>query len=354
MSIMKSLILIGGPTASGKTSLGVKLAQELNGEVISADSVQLFRGVEIGAATPTPEEQAGVPHHLLGVLDPRESVTAADFQRMADPLIEEITSRGRVPIIVGGSGLYLKALLYGLAQAPPRDDGLRARLEQYAEENGDEALWQRLRATDPKAAENLHANDRVRVIRALEVFELTGKSIVEHQEEHAFANPRYRFAGVGLTAERPWIHARINRRVELMLRAGLIEEVEFLLNAGVPDDAQPLTAIGLRETAAFLRQSSFRGRVGTNERVPSTREELADDIATHTRNFARRQLVLFRKEPYFRWFDAQSVDRSLAELSIQLGLFLQGQEWTFGEREERSISGESPTVRGGKKTRRFA
>lgn len=346
-----SLILIGGPTASGKTSLGVRLAKALDGEVISADSVQLFRGVEVGAATPSMGEREGVPHHLLSVIDPKESVTAAEFQKLADDAIADVHARGKVAIIVGGSGLYLKALLYGLAQAPARDDALRARLEAQADQEGNEALWRSLEASDPKAAAALHPNDRVRVIRALEVWSLTGTSITDRQQEHGFERLRYRVAGIGLTAPRPWIHARVDQRVSMMLDAGLLDEVRALLDAGVPIDAQPLTAIGLRESAAFLAPDRAPARVGRDERVPQTLDELRQAIQSHTRNFARRQLVMFRKEKYFRWFDAQNIESKEPALLASLRAFLAGEDWSGGVPDERAISGEAPTVRRGRKPR---
>ena len=343
--VLPPLILVGGPTASGKTALGVAIARALNGEVVSADSVQIFRGVEIGAATPSMAERGGVPHHLMSRLDPRDELTAADFKRLADSAIEDIRSREKTPIIVGGSGLYLKALLYGLAQAPARDDALRSALESFADKEGNGALWARLQAVDPAAASALHPNDRVRIVRALEVKTLTGASITERQAEHGFQHPRYRFAGVGLSARREWIHERINARAKGMLAAGLVDEVRALLDDGVPPNAQALTAIGLRECVAWLRPDSEPARVGKGERVPSNLQELEEDIATHTRNFARRQLVLFRKEAGYRWFNAEFLAQQTHEILAGLERFLQGDPWDAGDESEREVSGPVSQVR---------
>lgn len=354
------LLVIGGPTASGKTSLGVALAKALDGEVISADSVQIFSGVEIGAATPTVDERDGVPHHLLGVVDPRVAISAADFQRMADAAIADVRGRGKQPILVGGSGLYLRALLYGLIDAPDRDDAIRARLEQRAEEEGNAALWQALHAVDPAAAARLHPNDRMRVVRALEVFELTGEPISSARADHGFSAPRYDYIGVGLTAPRPWVHDRINRRAALMFDAGLVEEVAALRRAGVPDHAQPFTAIGYREVVSYLQYLERRADEEREHTLDSTAVQsengapfaarrvprgLVEDVATHTRNFARRQLVWFRKEEKFRWFNAETLDASDHRFLDAIRASLAGAPWAAGEADERAISGPAPTVR---------
>lgn len=330
-SKLPRILAVGGPTAIGKTSMGIALAKHVNGEVISADSVQLFRGFRIGAATPSPEEQQGVKHHLIACLAPTETITAADFARLADAAIHDILARGKTPIIVGGSGLYLRALLYGLIDAPARDDALRARLETLANTHGDEALWEHLHQKDPESAQALHPNDRVRIIRALEVLELTGKSIQQTQQEHRFQQPKYHVAGIGLTAQRHEIHRRINLRTQQMFDQGLIREVQELLANGVPTAAQPFTAIGYKEVLAFLENSAD----AKNEEAIA---QLQQDIATHTRRFARRQLVWFRKEKSFRWVNIDSLDECLPQLLAATQHFLRGDRWTFALESEREAS----------------
>lgn len=325
------IIAVGGPTAIGKTRVGIALAQALDGEVISADSVQLFRGVRIGAATPTLKERQGVPHHLLSVLDPTDTISAADFARLAEDAIRDVRARNKTPIIVGGSGLYLRALLYGLIDAPPRDDALRKDLEDFASIHGDEALWKRLQDIDPQSAAALHPNDRVRVIRALEVHTLTGKSIRETQKKHRFQTPKYQIAGVGLTAPRPYIHQRINRRTEIMFQEGLIEEVQGLLQDGIPPDAQPLTSIGYKDVVRYLQTPSAHND-------PEALAQLHKDVATHTRRFARRQLVWFRKEPSFQWINAQYLEKELGDIIRACEAFLQGEPWALRFESERDAS----------------
>lgn len=327
------LIAIGGPTGIGKTSLGIALAHALNGEIVSADSVQLFQGFCIGAATPSMEERQGIRHHLLGVLPPQQAITAADFAHMADAAIHEIHARGKVPIVVGGSGLYLRALFYGLIDAPPRDDALRATLEQRADEFGDEALWHDLHKVDAHTANALHPNDRIRVIRALEVQQLTGKSIRTWQETHQFQQPKYDIAGIGLTAPRSFIHERIQQRCHHMFDQGLIQEVQTLLVSGIEPSAQPFTAIGYKEVLHYLQAIEDDPQAQT-----AARAQLEKDMATHTRRFARRQLVWFRKEPSFQWFNAQDGDNILKTIIPAARRFLATGVWQGGAKSEREVA----------------
>lgn len=354
-----SLIVVGGPTGIGKTYVGIELAKALNGEVISADSVQIFEGFVIGAATPSLEERQGIPHHLLSALSPRQDISAAEFATLADNAIADVLARGKTPIVVGGSGLYMRALLYGLIEAPPRDDALRAELEALADAKGNAHLWEKLERVDPQSAQELHPNDRVRVIRALEVKTLTGTSIRETQQAHRFQKARYRVAGVGLTARRPYIHDRINRRSAQMFDDGLIDEVRALLDAGVPRNAQPFTAIGYREILDYLdalermqssapaQEENLETTSDTSENTPNNTDENHEatlrrtaqkDVATHTRRFARRQLVWFRKEPSFRWFNAETLDLVLPEIVEGCAAFLRGGTWAAGLENERDVS----------------
>lgn len=337
--LQPKILAIGGPTAIGKTRVGIALAQALNAEIVSADSVQLYRGFVIGAATPNEEEQQGIPHHLISCLDPDEPISAADFARRADRAISDILQRKKLPILVGGSGLYLRALLYGLIEAPPRDDQLRHTLEQFADTLGDRALWERLKTADPRSAEVLHPHDRVRVIRALEVFELTGQSIRESQEKHRFQKPRYQIAGIGLTAQRSYLHARINLRTEQMFEQGLIDEVQELLRRGVPPSGQPFTSIGYKDVLQHLQNHP-------DPLHPDAIERLKKDVATHTRRFARRQLVWFRKEPSFRWINAEQLDDNIPRILDAVRAFLRGEPWeTFFESERDASGSNDPRVR---------
>lgn len=333
-----SLVVVGGPTGIGKTRVGIALAKALNGEVISADSVQLFQGFRIGAATPSVEERNGVPHHLLSVLSPHEDISAAGFAARADEAIADVRARGRVPIVVGGSGLYMRALLYGLIEAPPRDDALRAELEAFADAEGNDRLWQTLQEVDPQSANELHPNDRVRVIRALEVLRLTGQSIRATHAAHRFQQPRYRVAGVGLTAPRPYIHERINLRCAQMFQDGLIDEVRGLIDDGAPSSAQPFTAIGYREVLAYLDAHPEDAVDSAAPEHTPARQQLEKDVATHTRRFARRQLVWFRKEPSFRWFNAQHLEKLLPNMIRGCAAFLNGEPWSAGLQRENEAS----------------
>ena len=306
-----SLIVVGGPTAVGKSSLALELAERLGGELVSCDSVQVYRGLDIGSAKPTSEEQARVRHHLIDLLDPREIYSAARFAEDADAAIVDITARGRVPIVVGGTGLYLRALLYGLSAAPGRDDAVRARWEAVGDRDGAAALHAALALVDPSSAERLHPNDRVRVVRALEVFELTGRPLSEQQQEHGFRERRYRFAALALTLERAALDRLIDERVVAMVEAGLIDEVRGLLEAGVPPDAPALAAIGYRQTVAWLESGA-----------PVA--ELVDQVARDTRAFARRQMVWFRKEPGVRWLDAATLRGERAGVVDELERALRG------------------------------
>ena len=216
------VIAIVGPTAVGKTSLSIELAKQFNGEIISGDSMQVYRGLDIGTAKVTAEEMEGIPHHLIDVRDVDESYSAADFQKAARKAIQEISDRGKLPIIVGGTGLYIQSLLWDYKlgnEGELEDDSLRAKYEAFAEENGNLALWEKLQLTDPLAAEKIHCNNRKKMIRALEVFELTGHSILEPKEQ---PKELYDSFLIGLNTDRSILYQRINQRVDLMVEQGLL------------------------------------------------------------------------------------------------------------------------------------
>lgn len=284
------LVAVVGPTASGKSALALRVAQEHGGEIVSCDSLQVYRGLDIGSAKASPEERALVPHHLLDVAEPDQGFSAADYARLASAVIREITARGRLPVLAGGTGLYLRALLSGLFEGPSRDEALRARLERMAERFGDARLHRLLLRVDPPAASRLAARDRVRVVRALEVYLASGRPISEHHRARPDAPlSGYRVLRVGLDPGREALRARIEARADAMLRAGLVEETRALL-ARYPDVPRPLQAIGYREAARVAR-----GESGV--------AEARRDMVAATMRYAKRQRTWFRhQEPGILWF----------------------------------------------------
>ena len=288
---MRSRILvITGPTATGKTALGVALAQRLGGEVISADSMQLYRGMDVGTAKATPEEMQGVPHHLLDAAEPDESWSVARWTEAAAACAEDILARGAVPILVGGTGLYIDSLLSGRDFADHSGDGaLRETLSAEYDRVGGPAFREALRAVDPERAEKLHPADKKRLVRAMEVFRLTGETISAHDARTRAVPPRYAALRVALTyADRADLYARIDRRVDEMVAAGLFDEVARLLDAGLSPESTAMQAIGYKESVDFLL-----GRCGQAEAV--ARIKLA------SRRYAKRQLTWLRRDPDLRW-----------------------------------------------------
>ncbi|NOZ30192.1 MAG: tRNA (adenosine(37)-N6)-dimethylallyltransferase MiaA [Chloroflexi bacterium] len=289
METRPPLIAIVGPTAVGKTALSLDLAEAVNGEVVSADSRQIYRYMDIGTAKPTPDERARVPHHLLDVVDPDQTLTLAQYQRLAYAAIEEIHRRGRVPLLVGGTGLYVRAVLEGLRipEVPP-DPELRARLEAEAAEQGPEALHARLAALDPVAAARIDPRNVRRVIRALEVCLIAGRPISELQQA---SPPPYRILRLGLTRPRRELYARIDARVDAMMAAGLVDEVRSLLARGYGPELPAMTGLGYRQICQYLAGEM-------------TLEEAVREIKRRTRRFVRQQQTWFRPDdPRIRWFD---------------------------------------------------
>lgn len=279
------LICIVGPTASGKSALGLRLAEALGGEILSADSMQIYRGFDIGTGKPSASERAQVPHHLLDVAEPLEVWDAARWAHEATRLIEEIRARDRVPIVCGGTFLWVRALIYGLAEAPRGDDELRARHRDWAEREGRAALHARLAEVDPASAARLAPNDFVRVSRALEVFELTGRPMSEVQAAHGFREPRFAARLVGVQRERPELDALIAKRVRGMLESGLVEEVRELGARGF-GEARAMGSVGYRQVTEALA-------AGTQDDTAA----LAEAIVRATRVFARRQRTWLRDQP---------------------------------------------------------
>ena len=284
------ILVICGPTASGKTALAVELALRHRGEVVSADSMQIYRRMDIGTAKPTQAEMRGVPHHMLDVADPEEDFSVARYVDMAAKCVDDILSRGRLPILAGGTGLYIDSLLSGRTFAPFQPDSpLRGQLEEQLRREGGAALLSRLAQVDPDSAARLHPNDEKRIIRALEVYQSTGKTITQHNLETQAIPPRYDALTLALAFERRedmW--SRIDRRVDQMMDQGLVAEVQGLLDSGVPAKCTAMQAIGYKEMAAALLSG---GDV----------RSAAEEIQLRSRQYAKRQLTWFRRNKAARW-----------------------------------------------------
>ena len=291
VELQKSNILLIGPTGCGKTWLGVELAKMLGGEVVSCDSMQIYRGMVIGTAAPTAEEMQGIPHHMVGVADPRENYSVARYADDAAKCVDDILSRGKQPVIVGGTGLYLNALLAGHGFAGGDKDGrYRAELESRWDKEGSEAMFVELRRIDPETAGNLHLNDKKRILRALEVYYETGKTMAQHNAETKLIPPRYDSVRIGLAYEdRDDMKRAIDLRVDKMVEAGLFDEVRALLDSGLPRDVTAMQAIGYKETLAYLDGEAAR-------------EEAIDEIKLRSRQYAKRQLTWLRRDPGIHWF----------------------------------------------------
>jgi len=238
------VIVICGPTGIGKTAVGIELAGKFGGEIISADSMQIYRYMDIGTAKPTPEELAQIKHHMIDIVNPNEDFDAVQFSKQARDRIAEIGTRGLIPFIVGGTGLYIKALLHGLFQSKPVDPQIRNRLRQEAEENGSGFLFERLKKMDPAAAGRIQPNDSYRIIRALETIESSGKTISEHHQNHGFADDPFNALKIGLQMDRQNLYQRIDNRVHLMIEAGLVAEVTKLLEMGYTAELKSMQSIG--------------------------------------------------------------------------------------------------------------
>ncbi len=288
------LVLIVGPTATGKSSLALDLALKCRGEIISADSVQVFRGLDIGTAKPSQEERARVAHHLIDVLDPDEEYSAAHFRRQADEIISNLHSRGKAVFLAGGTGLYLKALTRGLFSGPGGDAELRAAARQRAKEGGEEALYEELQRKDPEAASRIHPHDAFRIIRALEVCS-TGKPISLFQKEHGFRERPYELLKIGLFLEREQLYRKIESRVEKMLQAGWVEEVKELLGRGYSPKLRPLQSLGYKHIVSYLM-----GGI----KLPEAIEVIKRD----TRRYAKRQITWFKADPEIKWFSADRIE----------------------------------------------
>lgn len=284
------ILVIVGPTASGKTRMAVELAQRHNGEVISADSMQIYRTMDIGTAKPTKEEMGGVPHHMIDVADPEEDFSVARYVEMAARCVDDVLARGKLPIVAGGTGLYIDSLLSGrtFASFSP-DSALRGELERELAEKGGQAMLEALAQVDPEAAQRLHPNDHKRIIRALEVYRSTGKTITQHNRETQAIPPRYDALTIGLAfQDRQAMWRRIDQRVDEMVAAGLEDEVRRLLTSGISPKCTAMQAIGYKEFTQALSGEM-------------TWQEAADVVKLRSRQYAKRQLTWFGRNPNTRW-----------------------------------------------------
>lgn len=286
-----NIIAIVGPTASGKTALSVRLAQELGGEIVSFDSMQLYRGMDIGTATPTQEEMAGVPHHMINIADPAEAYSVSRYVNQADPIIQELLASGKPVILVGGTGLYVDSLVAGREFAPFPETGLREELMDKAEKEGILPLYEALCLIDPEAGAAIHPSNHKRVIRAMEVYLETGKTISQHNRESREKPPKYQPLWIGLDyVNREALYSRINRRVEKMFAEGLVQEVQGLLEQGIPAEATAMQAIGYKELVSHLRGET-------------TEDEAKEAIALASRRYAKRQRTWFRRNEAVHWLE---------------------------------------------------
>ncbi len=294
----RPLVILTGPTAVGKTALSITLAKAIGGEIISADSMQVYRRMDIGSAKITQEEMDGVPHHLIDVLEPEQEFNVVVFQKLAKQAAEEIYSRGHIPIVAGGTGFYIQALVYDIDFTENDEDtALRHSLEEQARRDGPEALFERLRAVDPESCESIHAHNIKRVIRAIEFYEKTGKKISDHNREQRQNTSPYNVAYFVLSDNRERIYERINARTDQMMAQGLEEEVRALWESGCRRDMVSMQGLGYKEMLAYLE-----GEISLDEAVYLIKRD--------TRHFAKRQLTWFRREKEVIWIDKTAFDQN--------------------------------------------
>ena len=291
---MNNIICIAGPTASGKTALAVELAKELDGEVVSCDSMQIYKHMDIGTAKPSLEERQGIVHHMMDIIEPWETFSVSRYCEMAAPIVDDIISRGKTAIIAGGTGLYMDSLIKGNDFAPFPATGVRQKLEEKAEKVGFDEMLAELRTVDPDSADRLH--DIRRVIRALEVYYETGITITEHNRRTQAIPPRYNPLWLGLDfTERSELYRRVDLRVDIMLEMGLLDEIKALLASGIPEKCTAMQAIGYKEFIAYLNGEM-------------TLTQAADDLKKSSRHYAKRQLTWFRRNQNIHWLTRNTGD----------------------------------------------
>ncbi len=287
------IVIIAGPTASGKTEVGIRLAEALRGEIISADSVQIYRHMDVGSAKPTFDDRQRAPHHMLDIRDPDENFSAGDYVDEARKSIDKILQRGRLPLVVGGTGLYIRLLIGGVVELPPAHPELRRKLRGEKQES-EGALYARLKEIDPETARKTGPRNIARIIRALEVFEITGKNMSTVQKEHSFRDRLYEHLFIGLAPDRPILYERIDNRVDSMIKGGLFEEVERLYELGYCRELKSMQSLGYRHA----------GMVLAGELDPKSATDL---MKRDTRHYAKRQFTWFRSEPEVLWFDPKEI-----------------------------------------------
>ena len=300
------IIIICGATGLGKTAVAVELSQIFHAEIVGADSMQIYRHMDIGTAKPTAEEQARVRHHMIDIVDPDEPFDAARYAKMARSTIAQMQEKGIIPFVVGGTGFYIRALAHGLFESPPADPHIRKRLQEEADAVGVSILHDRLKTLDPDASVRIHPNDTYRILRALEVREATGKTISTFHQSHEFSDQPFDVLMIGLHMERGALYSRIDRRVDLMIDDGLPAEVEALLEKGYSADLKSMQSIGYRHMVDFTR-----GHLNWDEAVRTLKRD--------TRRYAKRQLTWFSRDPAIRWTDPENT----AEMGRQIEAFLQ-------------------------------
>ena len=288
--ILPKIIQIVGPTASGKTAFSVRLAQALGGEMINVDSMQVYRPLAIGTDKPNEEQCAKVPIHGINLIDFGPPMDASEFAGYAHKKIQEIESRGRIPIVSGGTGLYHRAIVHGLIEAPARNDAIRARLRAERDELGIAAMYARLEQIDPEAAAKIYATDWIRIERALEVFEITGERMSAIHAQHGFKNTQVNRLAFGCTAPRPLLYEKIERRLDEMWESGIIEETQAMIDAQLDPEQLPMKALGYKQAYLYLTGAC-------------TRSEALQLAKTETRHFAKRQLTWFKTDPAIQWID---------------------------------------------------
>jgi tRNA dimethylallyltransferase len=295
---MEKIITICGPTGIGKTSFAIAIARHFNGEIIGADSMQIYKYMDIGTAKPEACELKMAPHHLVDFLDPKEEFDAGQYAVRAGQAINSINKRGKLPIIAGGTGLYIRALLYGLFRAQPVCKKTLSDLNQLLREKGSLFLYEQLKICDPVAAEKIHPNDNFRLIRALEVFKTTGQPISAKQKDHDFKEPIYQSLTLGLQMDRKKLYDQINKRVDIMINQGLLNEVNFLVKKGYSLDLKSMQSIGYKHMGMFLK-----GEVDFEEAVRLLKRD--------TRRYAKRQFTWFNREPGLIWLEPSRIDKAL-------------------------------------------
>lgn len=294
---MKKIVTICGPTGIGKTNFAIEMARHFNGEIIGADSMQIYKHMDIGTAKPDAHELKMAPHHLVGFLDPKQEFDAGLYAAKAGEVISWLTEKDRLPIVAGGTGLYIRALLHGLFRARPVCEKTLSELTRLQDEKGPVFLHDQLKKCDPAAAKKIHPNDSFRVIRALEVFQTTGQTISNRQKDHDFKDTKYHSLTIGLRMDRTILYERINQRVDIMIREGLLEEVRSLVERGYSLDLKPMQSIGYRHMGMFLKQE-----VDFDEAVRLLKRD--------TRRYAKRQFTWFNKEKDLIWLEPSQTDEA--------------------------------------------